>query len=160
MCNLVGLSIMVAHGNDQRSTIFFKKCAHSWNFCLETWADDGFRWRRKNKKVRTRKMADRKPNNVSGDHPSLKESKQDEPPNSRLFIVCGKSVTEDDFREAFHKFGTIEEIWMVKDRTTGEPKGTTFYKLSLNMHFRNLYLIYLVLFLPLNHYCEHKIREL
>lgn len=73
-------------------------------------------------------MADRKPN-ASGDfhrdsHPGLKaENKQDDPPNSRLFIVCGKSVTEEDFREAFHKFGTIEEIWMVKDRTTGEPKG-------------------------------------
>lgn len=90
-------------------------------------------------------MADRKPN-VSGDlhrdaHPSLKESKQDEPPNSRLFIVCGKSVTEDDFREAFHKFGTIEEIWMVKDRTTGEPKGT---KLSLYMLFPETFLSYLL----------------
>ena len=85
-------------------------------------------------------MAERKPNISASDlhrdnnYPSLdgfktlKDSKQDDPPNSRLFIVCGKSVTEDDFREAFHKFGTIEEIWMVKDRTTGEPKGTqTFF---------------------------------
>jgi len=84
-------------------------------------------------------MADRKPSVLDRDsHPSLKESKQDEPPNSRLFIVCGKSVTEDDFREAFHKYGTIEEIWMVKDRTTGEPKGI---QLSLNNRFRELYLI-------------------
>lgn len=72
-------------------------------------------------------MADRKPN-ASGDlhrdsQIGSKENKQDDPPNSRLFIVCGKSVTEEDFREAFTKFGTIEEIWMVKDRTTGEPKG-------------------------------------
>jgi RNA recognition motif-containing protein len=57
---------------------------------------------------------------------ALKDSKQDEPPNSRLFIVCGKSVTEDDFREAFSKFGTIDEIWMVKDRSSGEPKGELF----------------------------------
>lgn len=87
-------------------------------------------------------MAERKPN-TSGDlhhrdsHnsldalKSLKDTKQDDPPNSRLFIVCGKSVSEEDFREAFHKYGTIEEIWMVKDRTTGEPKGN--------------YLVYLIL---------------
>lgn len=47
----------------------------------------------------------------------------DEPPNSRLFIVCGKQLTEDDFRSAFSKFGEIEEIWVVKDRGTGERKG-------------------------------------
>ena len=62
-------------------------------------------------------------NNVQSSDLNPKENKQDDPPNSRLFIVCGKSVTEDDFREAFNKFGTIEEIWMVKDRTSGEPKG-------------------------------------
>ena len=85
-------------------------------------------------------MAERnnRPNhNLSTDlsHPSLKENKQDDPPNSRLFIVCGKSVTEDDFREAFHKFGTIEEIWMVKDRTSGEPKGIFSLCLLLNIDF-------------------------
>ncbi|KAG0713966.1 RNA-binding protein 45 [Chionoecetes opilio] len=52
-----------------------------------------------------------------------KESKYDDPPHSRLFIVCGKSITEEDFRESFSKHGTIEEIWVVKDRTTEEPKG-------------------------------------
>lgn len=50
-------------------------------------------------------------------------SAMDEPPNSRLFIVCSKQLTEDDFRAAFSKFGEIEEIWVVKDRTTGERKG-------------------------------------
>lgn len=52
-----------------------------------------------------------------------KESKYDDPPHSRLFIVCGKSITEEDFRESFSKHGTIEEIWVVKDRNTDEPKG-------------------------------------
>lgn len=52
-----------------------------------------------------------------------KESKYGDPPNSRLFIVCGKSITEDDFRESFSKYGTVTEVWMVKDRATGEPKG-------------------------------------
>ncbi|XP_066975232.1 RNA-binding protein 45 isoform X1 [Macrobrachium rosenbergii] len=59
-----------------------------------------------------------------------KESKYDDPPHSRLFIVCGKSITEDDFRESFSKYGTIEEIWVVKDRTSEEPKGVTYIKFS------------------------------
>ncbi|KAB7493749.1 RNA-binding protein 45 [Armadillidium nasatum] len=59
-----------------------------------------------------------------------KESKYDDPPHSRLFIVCGKSITEEDFREHFSKYGTIEEIWVVKDRVTEEPKGVTYIKFS------------------------------
>ncbi|XP_047497072.1 RNA-binding protein 45-like isoform X1 [Penaeus chinensis] len=59
-----------------------------------------------------------------------KESKYDDPPHSRLFIVCGKSITEEDFRESFSKYGTIEEIWVVKDRNTDEPKGVTYIKFS------------------------------
>ncbi|KAK3860302.1 hypothetical protein Pcinc_033632 [Petrolisthes cinctipes] len=59
-----------------------------------------------------------------------KESKYDDPPHSRLFIVCGKSITEEDFRESFSKYGTIEEIWVVKDRNTEEPKGVTYIKFS------------------------------
>jgi RNA recognition motif-containing protein len=49
--------------------------------------------------------------------------KLDDPPNSRLFIVCNKNITEEEFRSAFKKYGTIEEIWVVRDRHTGEPKG-------------------------------------
>lgn len=47
----------------------------------------------------------------------------DTPPNSRLFVIGSKQLTEEDFREAFSKYGDIEEIWLVKDRATGERKG-------------------------------------
>lgn len=50
-------------------------------------------------------------------------SKNDDPPNSRLFVICHKSLEEDDIRKAFEKFGKIEDIWVVKDRSTGENKG-------------------------------------
>lgn len=50
-------------------------------------------------------------------------SKNDDPPNSRLFVICHKSLEEDDLRKAFEKFGKIEDIWVVKDRNTGENKG-------------------------------------
>ncbi|XP_063988572.1 RNA-binding protein 45 isoform X3 [Diachasmimorpha longicaudata] len=57
-------------------------------------------------------------------------SKNDDPPNSRLFVICHKSLEEDDLRKAFEKFGKIEDIWVVKDRTTGENKGVTYIKFS------------------------------
>lgn len=65
-----------------------------------------------------------------------KESKYDDPPHSRLFIVCGKSITEEDFREHFSKYGTIEEIWVVKDRVTEEPKGRPRFG-CLNLNLKN-----------------------
>lgn len=50
-------------------------------------------------------------------------SNLDTPPFSRLFIIGPKSLTEDDFRKHFMEYGTIEELWMVKDKASGEYKG-------------------------------------
>lgn len=47
----------------------------------------------------------------------------DSPPFSRLFVVCYRDITEECIREEFGKFGNIEEVWMVRDRVTGEHKG-------------------------------------
>ncbi|XP_034940844.1 RNA-binding protein 45 [Chelonus insularis] len=57
-------------------------------------------------------------------------SKNDDPPNSRLFVICHKSLEEEDLRKSFDKFGKIEDIWVVKDRNTGENKGVTYIKFS------------------------------
>ncbi|XP_015600208.1 RNA-binding protein 45 isoform X2 [Cephus cinctus] len=57
-------------------------------------------------------------------------SKNDDPPNSRLFVICHKSLEEEDLRKAFEKFGKIEDIWVVRDRNTGENKGVTYIKFS------------------------------
>ncbi|EFA04331.1 RNA-binding protein 45 isoform X1 [Tribolium castaneum] len=64
------------------------------------------------------------------DRRSSLSSNLDEPPNSRLFIIGSKLLCEDDFRKAFEEFGNIEEIWMVRDRQTGESKGVTYIKYS------------------------------
>ncbi|KAJ8952485.1 hypothetical protein NQ318_003280 [Aromia moschata] len=64
------------------------------------------------------------------DRRSSMGSSSDDPPNSRLFIIGPKTLNEEDFRKAFEDFGTIEEIWVVKDRTTGENKGVTYIKYS------------------------------
>ncbi len=65
-----------------------------------------------------------------GGRSSGASAKYDDPPNSRLFIVCGKGITEEQFRESFGAFGTIEEVWVLKDRATGEPKGVTYIKFA------------------------------
>ncbi|XP_023291622.2 RNA-binding protein 45 [Lucilia cuprina] len=52
----------------------------------------------------------------------------DDPPMSRLFIICNKAHTEEDFREAFSPFGEIEDIWVVKDKHTGDNKGIAYVK--------------------------------
>uniref|UniRef100_A0A3B1JN00 RNA binding motif protein 45 n=1 Tax=Astyanax mexicanus TaxID=7994 RepID=A0A3B1JN00_ASTMX len=54
----------------------------------------------------------------------------DEPPNSRLFLVTSKSITEDIIREHFSTFGDIQDIWVVKDKHTKESKGVSFVKFS------------------------------
>jgi len=51
------------------------------------------------------------------------------PPNSRLFIVCGKSVEEEDFKDAFSTFGEVESVQIHKDRK-GESKGIAYVKFS------------------------------
>lgn len=56
------------------------------------------------------------------------EYSDDDPPMSRLFIICNKAHTEEDFREAFSPFGEIEDIWVVKDKQTGENKGIAYIK--------------------------------
>jgi hypothetical protein len=40
----------------------------------------------------------------------------------RLFVMCGKHITEEQFRDAFEPFGVVEEVWVLKDRVTQEPK--------------------------------------
>ena len=57
-------------------------------------------------------------------------TKYDDPPNSRLFIVCGRQITEDQFKEGFGVFGKIEEIWLVKDRVSKAPKGIAYIKVQ------------------------------
>ncbi|XP_050663860.1 RNA-binding protein 45-like [Leptidea sinapis] len=55
---------------------------------------------------------------------------EDTPVYSRLFIICERKLTEEDFRNAFLKFGTIEDIKLPIDRNTGQPKGIAFIKFS------------------------------
>ena len=52
----------------------------------------------------------------------------DYPPFSRIFIVCSKNHKEEEMRQAFAPCGSIEDVWMVKDRMTKESKGICYIK--------------------------------
>uniref|UniRef100_A0A8C2G7A7 RNA binding motif protein 45 n=1 Tax=Cyprinus carpio TaxID=7962 RepID=A0A8C2G7A7_CYPCA len=54
----------------------------------------------------------------------------DEPPNSRLFLVTSKSITEENIREHFTAFGEIQDVLVVKDKQTKESKGVSFVKFA------------------------------
>lgn len=41
----------------------------------------------------------------------------------RLFIVCSKTATEEELREEFKQFGPVENVTLVRDKQTGNPKG-------------------------------------
>ncbi|XP_064076872.1 RNA-binding protein 45-like [Vanessa tameamea] len=55
---------------------------------------------------------------------------EDSPIYSRLFIVCDRSLKEEQFRTAFSQFGCIEDIRIPRHHKTGEPKGIVFIKFS------------------------------
>ena len=57
-----------------------------------------------------------------------KPNNSDFPPFSRVFVVCSRNHKEEDIRAAFQSFGTLEDVWMVKDRMTKENKGICYVK--------------------------------
>lgn len=50
--------------------------------------------------------------------------------NTRLFILAGKGVQEETFREKFEQYGKIEDLWIVKDKRTNEEKGVVYITFS------------------------------
>ncbi|KAH8240038.1 hypothetical protein KR032_010506 [Drosophila birchii] len=75
-------------------------------------------------------MSDYRSQSRGGGRGGQEYSNDDDPPMSRLFIICNKSHTEEDFREAFSPYGEIEDIWVVKDKHTQENKGIAYVKFS------------------------------
>lgn len=49
---------------------------------------------------------------------------------NRVFVLGGKGSSEDDFKETFGKFGEVKDVWVVKDRKSGDEKGVTYITFS------------------------------
>jgi len=64
----------------------------------------------------------------SKDHDKF--SKLDDPPNSRLFVAQIKDISDEELREAFSQYGEVEDVWICKDKHTGEPKNIAFIKFT------------------------------
>jgi len=66
-----------------------------------------------------------------GDRDSRGESRGlDEPPNSRLFVLCQKGISEQEFRSSFEQFGNVEDVWIIKDKRTNEDRGIVYIKFA------------------------------
>jgi len=51
-----------------------------------------------------------------------------DPPHSRVFIVCGKTTTEDELEPEFRALGALTYLRIVRDKTTLESKGIAYAK--------------------------------
>lgn len=65
---------------------------------------------------------------ASGQIPEAGRVDVDNPPFSRVFVVCSKKHTQDELTTAFHSFGEIEDVWVVKDKLTKENRGVCYIK--------------------------------
>jgi len=45
---------------------------------------------------------------------------------NRIFILGAKDCSEDDLREVFSKFGSVKDVYFVRDRRTDERKGIRY----------------------------------
>ncbi|XP_053601980.1 RNA-binding protein 45-like [Plodia interpunctella] len=62
------------------------------------------------------------------------ERKEDQPPFSRIFVVCSKQLQEEDLRPHFEEFGEVENIYLPRDRNTRESKGVAYIKYTKTSH--------------------------
>lgn len=61
----------------------------------------------------------------------MKDEQNDlnEPENSRIFVLYDKNhpIPEVEFKELFGNFGTVRNIYIVKDRNSDSVKGIVIY---------------------------------
>ncbi|KAK7604547.1 hypothetical protein V9T40_005733 [Parthenolecanium corni] len=60
----------------------------------------------------------------------MKDSREELPPYSKLFVLHGKNTSKQELQDAFEKFGKIQDLWMVRDRESQELKGVSYVKYS------------------------------
>lgn len=68
-------------------------------------------------------------NNSNGTGGGRKEISE-EPPMSRLFVICGRNITRDQLIRHFEDDGEIEECIVIVDKKTGQGKGVAYVKFS------------------------------
>jgi len=70
-------------------------------------------------------------NSKKGSKPNSSDRDPDNtPPNSRLFVVCGKELSEEELLELFQPYGKIEYCRLIKDKKSQESKGLCYVKFA------------------------------
>lgn len=66
---------------------------------------------------------------------SHKDQMADDPPYSRLFVVYNRNdpVSDTELRNDFSPYGDIQDIFIVKDKSSGDPKGIQNYLPKTNL---------------------------
>eukprot|EP00274_Cyanoptyche_gloeocystis_P000659 CAMPEP_0196652568 /NCGR_PEP_ID=MMETSP1086-20130531/1911_1 /TAXON_ID=77921 /ORGANISM="Cyanoptyche gloeocystis , Strain SAG4.97" /LENGTH=592 /DNA_ID=CAMNT_0041983195 /DNA_START=26 /DNA_END=1804 /DNA_ORIENTATION=+ len=59
---------------------------------------------------------------------TIVDDRDNEPPFSRIFVVCGKTAHEEQLRDSFAQFGTIEYCKIVREKGSAESKGICYIK--------------------------------
>lgn len=59
----------------------------------------------------------------------------------RLFVIVPEGMTEDDIRTEFENFGEVEDVSMLRDKVTKEPKGFAYVKYTKSVYARSLHLL-------------------
>ncbi|XP_062515771.1 RNA-binding protein 45-like [Corticium candelabrum] len=54
----------------------------------------------------------------------------DQPPFSRLYVICGKRHDKDTITEIFKEYGELEDVWMVVSQDSKQPRGYCYVKFS------------------------------
>lgn len=62
------------------------------------------------------------------DRDNRQRDPDNDPPHSRVFIVCGKGTTEEELEAEFKPYGQLQYCKIIKDKTTGESKGIAYAK--------------------------------
>lgn len=63
------------------------------------------------------------------EHAGRKEISE-EPPMSRLFVICGRQITKEQLMHHFQDDGLIEECVVIVDKKTGQGKGVAYVKFT------------------------------
>ncbi|XP_063720573.1 uncharacterized protein LOC134847020 [Symsagittifera roscoffensis] len=53
-------------------------------------------------------------------------NRPDAPPNSRLFVICAKTVQKQQLKNFFVSYGDVKQVYLIKDKQSNQNKGCAF----------------------------------